>query len=493
MILSAAEGGLSAGPGPAPRGPYPPVTVAAGADKYAQRQGTLTIMNVQPHAEIISYNIHCNEVCASAARISTTQGDANEIFEKAKENPKNLDLIRKVLNSGHKSFLEHAVFTIAFWNISAFVEQYFIECRLASFTVKSRRYVDFSKFGYHIPPELEGDALEEYRRYMDRLFSAYGALLDAGVPREDARFVLPYSFHSNFYCTINARELAHVISSIRHGRGRGVPELRCLAEQLLSQARDIFPGFPLEPDAPGPDGQADPDGGCFVLEPEPRWVHPGEAGSVQLVSAPSAPLDLLRAAHRISAPHAARPFDAARLVEAERARELEQLTYSFLISDVTLSGITHLVRHRMQSILLPPIQSVNHSRYIAPASIRALPEAWDIYASALGAAHGMLREAADSPSLRKYGYYYALSGNLMDVMTTINARELRLFLQLRTCNRAQWEVREVAVSMLRRLREHCPELYGRFGPSCYLLGRCPEGKLTCGNMTEVAARFKGDL
>ena len=140
MILSAAEGGLSAGPGPAPRGPYPPVTVAAGADKYAQRQGTLTIMNVQPHAEIISYNIHCNEVCASAARISTTQGDANEIFEKAKENPKNLDLIRKVLNSGHKSFLEHAVLTIAFWNISAFVEQYFIECRLASFTVKSRRF-----------------------------------------------------------------------------------------------------------------------------------------------------------------------------------------------------------------------------------------------------------------------------------------------------------------------------------------------------------------
>ena len=162
-------------------------------------------MERELHAKIISRNAGSEEVCASAARISTTAGNAQEIFENARGNPKNRALIEKVLASGHKSLIEHAVFTIALRDVSVFVEQFFIECRLASFTVKSRRYVDFSRLGYHVPPELEGEDLALYRRYMDGLFQAYGDLLEAGVPREDARFLLPYSFHSNFYCTLNAR------------------------------------------------------------------------------------------------------------------------------------------------------------------------------------------------------------------------------------------------------------------------------------------------
>ena len=137
-------------------------------------------MERELHAKIISRNANSEEVCASAARISTTAGDALTIFEGAQENFKNRALIEKVLASGHKSLTEHAVFTIALRDVSVFAEQFFIECRLASFTVKSRRYVDFSRLGYYVPPELEGEELALYRRYMDRLFAAYQALLEAG-------------------------------------------------------------------------------------------------------------------------------------------------------------------------------------------------------------------------------------------------------------------------------------------------------------------------
>ena len=139
-------------------------------------------MEREPHAKIISRNAYGEEVCAGAARISTTAGDAQAIFENARGNSKNRALIGKVLASGHKSLIEHAVFTIALRDVSVFVEQFFIEFRLASFTVKSRRYVDFSRLGYYIPPELEGEDLDLYRRYMDGLFAAYGDLLEAGVP-----------------------------------------------------------------------------------------------------------------------------------------------------------------------------------------------------------------------------------------------------------------------------------------------------------------------
>lgn len=448
-------------------------------------------MNGQPQAKIISYNINSTEVCASAARISTTPGDANEIFEQSKENPKNASLIEKVLRSGHKSVIEHAVFTIAFWNVSVFVEQFLIEFRLASFTVKSRRYVDFSNFGYYIPPELGGADEAQYRRYMEPLFSAYGDLLRRGVPKEDARFVLPYSFRSNFYCTLNARELVHVIRSIRCGRGRSVPELQELADQLTGQIAAVFPS--LLPELRGSPQEAQTDAACtdgFLLDASPCFVEAQEAGAVKLIGAPSDPMDILRAAYAAGAPGSARPFRIDRLLASTRPRELEQLTYSLSISDVTLSGVTHLVRHRMQSVIVPPIQSVNHSRYIVPESIKNEPGAWDTYRSALETAHRALREIAQRPALRQYGYYFAVSGNMMDIMTTMNARELKLFLQLRSCNRAQWEIRKIAVTILRRLREHCGALYDRFGPSCYLFGRCPEGALTCGKMDEVCAAFR---
>lgn len=443
-------------------------------------------MEKQPHAKIISRSSHGEEVCASAARISTTAGDAQAIFENAGDNPKNRGLIEKVLGSGHKSLIEHAVFTIALRDVSVFVEQFFIECRLASFTVKSRRYVDFSHLGYHIPRSLEGEDLTLYRRYMDGLFAAYGDLLEAGVPREDARFLLPYAFHSNFYCTLNARELGHLLCEIRYGRGRDAPELQDLADELTEQLEAVFPC--LLPELRQTREEALETLPLRCSADAPVFLPRREAGAVALLNAPAEPMKLLEAAHRVQ--HPGKPLDLGALAASRRPRELEQLAYTFTVSDVTLSGVTHLVRHRMQSIVVPPIQSVDHSRVILPDTIAASPAALERYQRAVRAAHDLLLQLRQRPALAKYHYYFALSGNLMDVMTTMNARELQWFLRLRTCNRAQWEIRDIAVDLLRQLRQSFPELFGRFGPSCFAEGRCPEGRLTCGQMGEVVQRFK---
>ena len=85
--------------------------------------------------------------------------------------------------------------------------------------------------------------------------------------------------------------------------------------------------------------------------------------------------------------------------------------------------------------------------------------------------------------------YVLLAGNVMDLVTTMNARELRLFLKLRTCTRAQWEIRAFAIEALRLLRERCPLLFADYGPSCVCEGRCPEGRMSCGRMQEMRERF----
>lgn len=441
-------------------------------------------------AKIISWNVDNEAVCASAAKMSTTKGNANEIFEKSRNNPQNTDLIKKVLRSGHKSVIEHAVFSIAFWDVSAFVEQFLIECRLASFTVKSRRYVDFSSLGYIIPSDLCGESLMHYREYMDLLFGGYKVLLEMGIPKEDARFLLPYSFCSNFYCTLNARELANLISSIKYGRGKNIPELQNLAQQLIEQISDIFPALLPEFDCESNTTCDNNDTIWFASNKPIEHIESNEIGSVKLIQAPVQPLEILKFASSASHPHSDRKFDIEKIITSARPRELEHLTYTFAISNMTLSGITHLVRHRMQSIIIPPIECVDHSRCIIPETVQQNPKAKECYVRILTEANEKLAQIPCDDTLQKYGYYFALSGNVMDVMTTMNARELMLFIRLRSCSRAQWEIRNVATSMLSLLRKNFPALFDHYGPSCVLTGVCPEGRMSCGMKDEMIPMYR---
>ena len=448
-------------------------------------------MKNKSQAELISYNVENVEICASAARISTTKGDSVEIFEKAKSNEKNQELVKKVLRSGHKSIIEHVVFTFAFKDVSAFVEQFFIECRLASFTVKSRRYVDFSRLGYYIPSDLEGENLKQYCEYMDHLFSTYKTMLDNGIPKEDARFLLPYSFYSYFYCSINARELLHIIYDMKYGRGYVIPELQDLVNQIIEQVVKIFPCIQAEIEAiPNEDKIQKITQNVIKIKDSLSYIESKKIGTVSLLNEPSNPSQILAMAYGLSHSDVEGSLDFGLLIKSGRPRELEQLSYSFLISNITLSGITHIVRHRMQSIIIPPIQGIEHSKFVVPDTIKNDPQVLDIYRNTLEVSNSLLNQMCKVEELKKYSYYYALSGNVMDIITTINARELMHFIKLRACNRAQWEIRNISIQMLKHLRGSFPELYNYFGPSCFVSGMCPEGSMSCGEMGEVVRNFK---
>ena len=75
------------------------------------------------------------------------------------------------------------------------------------------------------------------------------------------------------------------------------------------------------------------------------------------------------------------------------------------------------------------------------------------------------------------------------IVITMNVRELLHFFRLRCCNRAQWEIRELATQMLREVRAVAPHIFEKAGPPC-LRGACPEGKMSCGNMAEVREKFQ---
>ena len=441
-------------------------------------------------AKIIACSTAGETVCASAARISTTDGTALEIFERAKTKDNNGTLIEKVVASGHTSVLEHSFFTVAFDSVSVFAEEFVIEFRLGSYTVKSRRYVDYTNAGFYVPALPDQSVQERFTKHMQSLFSDYAALLELGVPKEDARFVLPYCFRSHFYCTMNARELLHMVHVMTQGRGSLYPELKMLGESLLEQLRAYFPNVPEILRA-----RAVPENDRYALPAALPAVQEPHAETAQVLLHGCFPAESeLQTVFQASASNwmtvSGNLPDPEAVICGERPRELELIHAHFEIRNLSLAAITHLVRHRVQTVLVPHVtQAVLQNAYIIPESVSGNPEALRCYQDAFRRNTAVLREMLQNGLPEDTVQYFALAGNQLHVTCAMNGRELLHFIKLRTCSRAQWEIRACAVSLLRELRKTAPSVFRYFGPSCFVTGKCPEGRLSCGKQAEMKEIF----
>ena len=76
------------------------------------------------------------------------------------------------------------------------------------------------------------------------------------------------------------------------------------------------------------------------------------------------------------------------------------------------------------------------------------------------------------------------------IVFTMNARSLLNFFKIRSCERAQWEIRDLAFQMLMEVKKVYPTLFNNAGPNC-INGPCPEGVMTCGKISEVRKKYKG--
>ncbi len=453
--------------------------------------------NTNSKAIIIGMTDTGEIIPAASGRISTQPGTALEILELSKDDEKNANLISKVTRSGHTSTVEHTVFNIAFQNVSVLVEQFIIEFRLASFTVKSRRYVDFAKLGYYIPHFDSKAVQDKYIEHMDYLYGEYQYMLDSGVPKEDARFLLPYSLYSNFYCTLNARELINMLYAMIYGRGKEFNELKVLGESLLEQARAMTPGIFTDFEARRP---SLPDVPQFNYKAHKALIKTEDA--VELLNyTPDSSKVVARAAliefcnlptaqiEEIISNEDECSNIISKVIGAKRQRPLEAANFTFRINNVSLSCLTHFARHRIQSIEIPSLTLTDRLRHVLPETISVNEELKERYCNAFIKTNAVYNELKEMGVCEELLAYVQLSGNTVDIVTTVNGRELLLFMKLRSCNRAQWEIRDFAIDMLEKLRKIDPVIFKFYGPSCYV-HKCTEGPMTCGKAAEVCELFK---
>lgn len=112
-----------------------------------------------------------------------------------------------------ESPLEFAVFTFLASGISRVTSHQIVRHRLASYAQKSQRYVSERECEFVIPPSVgqNAEALREYQTIMESSQRAYGRLLDLGIRKEDARYLLPQSCTTQIVCSYNARSLRNFL------------------------------------------------------------------------------------------------------------------------------------------------------------------------------------------------------------------------------------------------------------------------------------------
>ena len=184
--------------------------------------------------EIISITPAAERVIAEAARTCYLSFDRQS--EDADRN-----LIRSLIRRGHHSVLEHASATFRIKGCSRAFTHQLVRHRLCAFSQQSQRYVDEDGFRAVIPPRVEADpaALEVFQQTLEDIHRSYHALRKLGIPKEDARFLLPTAAESEIVFSANFRQLRHML--IIRGAPPAQWEIRRVFVEILRRLKREVP------------------------------------------------------------------------------------------------------------------------------------------------------------------------------------------------------------------------------------------------------------
>lgn len=200
--------------------------------------------------ELIRHTLSPEETIALGAKLCYSRSSISDLNERISAGDQ-AAFIRRLLEMGHESVLEHATFTFGIEGISRVLLAQLTRHRMASFSVQSQRYVSYENgFGYIIPPSIEAlgeAAVHEYAAQMNQMeewYRQWQEKLGKNGERtnEDARFVLPGACETRLLVTMNVRELRHFFSLRMCNRAQW--EIRAMAGEMhrlcLQTAPELF-------------------------------------------------------------------------------------------------------------------------------------------------------------------------------------------------------------------------------------------------------------
>mgnify|MGYP004443076535 FL=1 len=440
---------------------------------------------------------------AAAGKLSRFKGNVFEVLESCNNYEKNLNLIKRIISMGHESIIEHDYLVFAICDVTPIVEQTIIGSRLTSFTIKSRREVDFRTAGFYVPefrtkdlkPHPKNEEIKEkYVKHMKYLFNTYGNLVDEGINVEDSRFILPYSFHSNIIMGLNARELKKMVLSFLYGPLSKISELNKLGNEFYNIIKKYIPYLEEQISAYTPKVEEPFEyleslscrPNVKILDKPHLISYTANSDDVILKSSimyhfqcsESEATEIMCNLEKKDKDFKAKYMNI--ILHKEENRELEQVNFTFQIP-ISLSILTHLTRHRMHSLLVPEFLPLwNFENYIVPATIKAKPELEKMFIEAHDRNIEVLEKFKSLNISDTDLIYFYLGCQMLNVVTSMNGRTLQWILHLRCCNKAQWQIRGIAKEIAKQVKEVSPLLGKGLGATCVTDLICNEKRESCG-------------
>lgn len=454
-------------------------------------------------------------ICAAAGKLSRMPGTVFDALDEMKDFDKAVKFIRRVINMGHTSTIDHDYMIFALNGVTPVVEQTLIAERFSSFTVKSRREVDFSNVGFYTPEfrDKEGNVLpnnkklqEKYNEHMKWLFASYSKIEESGIKKEDARFVLPYCYHSDFIMGVDATALARMITMLTKGKNSNISELNELGNRLKEIALERAPYI----DAILKRGE---DTKISILETLlDDYVKPRDyekVASPKLLSY-TKDIDKTIITNAISRIYSKTYEEAEKIYEDKISKDeklqrklmkaaflepehedLKQINLRFNFS-LSFAVLTHFTRHRRHILSIPGFApNVDITKYITPPSIKDsdLKDFFDeIFVKNKEVYDEFVKEGVCEEDL----IYFTLSGNVVNIILNFDGEAFRWFTRLRECTKAQWEIRGYANKMHEEVGKVCKFYAENLGPDCVTKHICGEGKESCGRINSILASLKGE-
>lgn len=161
--------------------------------------------------KLLTYTPEPEKIVAAAAKLCYSNKADIESLMNDLTKPKIEKFVSHLESLGHGSPFEHVYFTFGIEGVSRALTHQLVRHRHSNFDQRSQRYCSEDNFEYILPDSIEAndEARIDFRGLMGEISKMYKKLVDLGIPKEDARFILPNACASRLICTMNARELYH--------------------------------------------------------------------------------------------------------------------------------------------------------------------------------------------------------------------------------------------------------------------------------------------
>lgn len=191
--------------------------------------------------ELIEHTQEPDIIAAAAARSCRSSKGASEL-RKTKDEENLKKILRKTIEKGHTSVIEHVNFTFSIEGISRSCSHQLVRHRIASYSQQSQRHIKPDEEKYVTPPKIKknSEARKKFEKAMKKAWTAYKELAQIEeVPKEDSRFILPNATKTNIVVTMNARSLLNFFEQRTCMQAQW--EIRTVANKMLKKARKAAP------------------------------------------------------------------------------------------------------------------------------------------------------------------------------------------------------------------------------------------------------------